>query len=210
MKRLVMSFVIVAVSALSAWPVCARILTITVTADNTYDLYVNGTYIGSQNNSDGRWGWDAPEVWVVDAGTSETTLALAAQDESAASYSGIGLILRVEGDDGITDVTDGSWRVSDLQPAGWTQPGFDDSAWEKALDEGPYNSIPWVSYASPIAAFAGSGARWIWRGTPPYGAGYGYYNSGGYQFCNFRRVLPFYGATPALRQSWGALKRRYH
>lgn len=177
------------IGALYANTCGATSVAITITADNRYDLYVNGAFVGSQNNGDGTYGWDAPETWIVEMTPGAGYIAVAAQDESAVSNSGIGLIAKIEAAGGITYVTDASWKVSGTGPAGWTAPDFDDAAWATALDEGPYDSIPWTRFAPPISAFASSGARWLWRGLPAYLAGYGYYNAGGYQYCYFRKQI---------------------
>ena len=178
---------------------------ITITADNSYDLYVNGSLVGSQNNADGTWGWDAPEAWVVDMSPGVGVIAVAAQDESPASSSGIGLIAKIEIDGGTTYVTDMSWKVSESGPQGWNGMSFDDAAWSSPLDEGPYDSVPWTRFAPPIAAFASTGARWLWRGTPPYQSGYGYYNAGGYQYCFFRKQVLVGEAPPPPPTGCGSI-----
>lgn len=183
--------------------------TVTITADNSYDLYVNGAFVGAINNGDGRWGWDVPEVWNVTLNPGSNVIAVFAADESPASYSGIGVIAKVEVQGGPVFVTDGTWRVAESGPAGWNTLEFDDSAWSPPLDMGPYNSTPWVIYAPPIDALSSGGARWLWRGTPPYSSGYGYYNPGGYQFCYLRKTILLPGVTGAAKATWGALKARF-
>jgi hypothetical protein len=81
--------------------------------------------------------------------------------------------------------------VADTGAPGWTDLGFDDSGWTDAFDEGPYDTIPWTRFAPPLSQFSSSGARWIWRGSPPYYPGYGYYDDGSYTDCFFRKVINF-------------------
>jgi len=200
-----------AIAACAGWlsPCWATSASITITADNYYDLYVNGTLVGSQNNSDGTWGWDVPETWTLDLSPGTALIAVAARDESAASGSGIGLIAKIVFADGSTYVTDTSWKVSDQGPPGWEGVNFDDSGWSPPLDEGAYDSLPWVRFAAPIGAFASSGAHWLWRGNPPFLSGYGYYNAGGFQFCFFRKAISVPGITAVSQRTWGSLKARY-
>lgn len=183
--------------------------TITITADNLYDLYVNGVYIGSANSADGYYGWDSPETWNVNLNGGENTIAIFAQDESAASSSGIGVIARIDVVGGLQFVTDTQWRASQTGPTGWNLPPFDANAWGPAFDCGAYDSAPWTIFRPPLSAFAGTGARWIWAGTPPYAGGYGYYNPGGHQFAYVRRTITLPGGTTTQSVSWGALKRHF-
>lgn len=196
-EALCLTALIFTLAAVFAGSSGATPVAITITADNYYDLYVNGTLVGSQNNADGRYGWDVPETWVVDIAPGVGLIAVAARDESPASNSGIGLIAKIVVTGGQTYVTDGSWRVSEFGPDGWYGLGYDDSAWSPPLDEGPYNSVPWTNYAAPLDMFASAGSRWLWRGSPPFGSGYGYYNSGGYEFCYFRKQVQVGEAPPS-------------
>ena len=181
----------------------ATAVTVTITADDQYDLYVNGAFVGSGNH------WESPETWVVEMAPGIGAIAVFAYDMAAASGSGIGLIANIAVDGGHSYVTDTSWKVAEVGPAGWSDVTFDDSAWSPPLDEGAYDTIPWTRYAPPITDFASTGARWLWRGTPPYLSGYGYYNLGGYQNCYFRKTITVDETTPAAAPSWGSLKAKY-
>jgi hypothetical protein len=56
--------------------------------------------------------------------------------------------------------TDASWRCSNTYRAGWTQAGFDDSAWTSAYEIGANGMSPWGARYPNIAA----DAKWIWTG----------------------------------------------
>lgn len=198
---------IVAVIGLCAFSASAGAGAIIITADNYYDLYVDGTFVGSQNNGDGVYGWDAPETWSVPLGPGFHTLAVFARDESANSSSGIGLIATVRSDLGLDYVTDGTWRVESQLNSGWEQSGFDDSGWRPALVEGLYNTQPWTIFRPAMEQFAAPGAMWIWRDLPPYSPGYGFYNAGNHEKCWFRKTIFVSGATPTRTRSWGSVKR---
>ena len=181
---------------------------ITITADNRYDLFVNGVYVGSQNNVDSPNGWDVPETWSVDMPLGAGTIAVAARDDADLG-TGIGLIAKIVVEGGDTIVTDESWKVSEFGPAGWEASGFDDAGWMPAFNEGPFDTIPWSLFAPPISAFVSTGASWIWRGPLTFSNGYGYRNSGGYQFCFFRKRIAITGPTPVTGSSWGEVKARF-
>jgi stigma-specific protein Stig1 len=58
-------------------------------------------------------------------------------------------------------VSDKSWKM--LQgnpPGGWEQPGFDDSKWTDAVEEGAYPTAPWN--AMPAFDAVKTTAKWIW------------------------------------------------
>lgn len=204
MKPRVLAVLLALAAALEAPILSAG--SITITCDNDYDLYVDGVYVGSQNNNDGNYGWGIPETWGISLGPGWHTIAVAGRDESAASGTGIGLIAVVTSDLGFSYITDGTWKVESQAPAGWQLPSFDDSQWRLAFVEGPYDSNPWGSFAPPMTQFAASGALWIWRDNPPYYPGYGFYNTGAHQFCWFRKQIFVNEATPAVPSTWGRIK----
>jgi hypothetical protein len=200
--RLAVAFVVVLSLALTR-SAAAVPVSITITADDTYELYVNGTLVGGATN------WDSPEVWNIDLPPGQVTLAIKAWDDVPYLYSGMGVILVASHDGIVVAATSDTWKVSESGPSGWELPGFDDSAWGTALDEGPYDTIPWRIYAPPLSDLAVGGARWIWRGSPPYASGYGYYNDGNFKYCFVRHTFTIDGATATVATSWGRLKAAF-
>lgn len=113
------------------------------TADDRFDLYVNGDRVGSSPAVEDAWKQAVPVDVTAQLHAGANTLAIAATNVSGPAGT-IGR-LHVTLDDGTsTDtVTDGAWKASDTEAAGWAQPGFDDSAWPAALVQLPYGSGPW-------------------------------------------------------------------
>lgn len=181
--------------------------TLTITGDDSYDVYLNGALVGSQVQ-DGMWGWDVPDTWVLSLVEGANIIAVRGTD--ICCNSGMGLIAVVESSEGVLGATDGTWRVTDAEIPGWKTLAFDDSGWTPALDEGPFNATPWSLFAPPLSVFSASGARWIWRGAPPYSPGYGYYNPDGtYSACYFRKVITVDATVATLQQHWTAIKQLY-
>src|SRR4029453_475683 len=131
--------------------------------------------------------WESADTWTVEVEPGTLIVAVKVWDDVTYLYSAMGLIARVDLLADPSIFTGSSWRVSETGPEEWEQPSFNDSDCASPLAEGPFNSVPWITYAPPIAAFEGTNARWIWRGSPPYAPGYGYYNDGNWTFCYFRR-----------------------
>jgi hypothetical protein len=107
--------------------VCAG--TITITCDNEYELYVNGVFIGSDGN------WRDAETWNVDFVTGMNVVAVHRWDWVGSNCRG--LMVKIVSDDGAVHLTDTTWKATGENLSGWTDPGFDDSGWLNAYDEGP-------------------------------------------------------------------------
>ena len=104
---------------------------ITLTADNAFEVFVNGVSVGSGSD------WQLAQVIPQDLGTGDV-IAVAATDAG-----GIAGFLAEMVWDGGSAVSDGSWRVAASAPAGWETPGFDDSGWAAASTYGTYGVAPW-------------------------------------------------------------------
>ncbi|KAJ6493896.1 hypothetical protein C8R47DRAFT_1043631 [Mycena vitilis] len=138
-------------------PMTANIL---IAADNEYTLYVNGVPIGSGANA------KVAQHYVVDfqPGTSEIVFAVLATNTGAvASRAGVVAFAEVNmvptGRDGCVAgayvLSNGLWKsTSGAIPAGWEQPGFNDTAWGAAAAQEPYPGTKFgtltVAAASPI------------------------------------------------------------
>lgn len=128
--------------------------TLVMTADDVYTVYVNGVLTGSPAAVTN--GWQTAQVYDVASALQPgaNVVAVAGVNLQGATATGLvdtpaGLLGHLHADlaDGTSAdlVTDTSWKTAQTAPDGWEQPGFDDSGWVSALDEGAYGGGPWGS-----------------------------------------------------------------
>ncbi|KAF7340561.1 hypothetical protein MSAN_02127600 [Mycena sanguinolenta] len=125
-------------------PMSAQII---MAADNLYTLYVNGVQI------DANRGFTVANNYIINFSPSTTEIVLAVLvTNNAASPAGLLLAMEVNMvPSGRANCTAGSFLLTDngwlstkaAIPAGWEQPGFDDSAWPPVVSEGAYPVAPW-------------------------------------------------------------------
>jgi hypothetical protein len=125
---------------------------IIITGDNGYDLYLNGTLLGSGSN------WNQAQRYSLPLVNGANVVAVKGRNDPGTS----GGILAEIIDDSTVAVTDTSWRINTSGPANWTTVNYSDAAWTKATDLGQYGVTPWGSAISGMPS--GSRAHWIWSG----------------------------------------------
>ena len=119
-----------------------------ITADDQWLAYVNGHEVGESSGQTSSW-TQAQQLDITgELRPGSNTIAVAATNAGGPG-SWIGTI-SLEYADGTTStvVTDGSWQASQTGPAGWQDPGFDDSSWVPAMNVDPYGSGPWGTSVS--------------------------------------------------------------
>ncbi|TDV43675.1 alpha-L-rhamnosidase [Actinophytocola oryzae] len=128
--------------------------TLVVTADDDFTLYVGGEQVlHAPEQVDG---WKVARFAEVTARVEggSVTFAVVATNRGSGGVNPGGLLVRllVEFDDGSRRevVTDGDWRVSDVEQAGWQLPGFDDGAWARVAVLAAYGGGPWGSQVSVL------------------------------------------------------------
>lgn len=115
----------------------------TFTADNSFELFINGESIAKSEN------WGAPvQVDVTPLlvpGTNVIGVQARNGGDSPNPAGAIGEIVLLGSANKViaTLATDGTWRQIGNAPAGWTQAGFDDSKWTAALALGGPAIGPW-------------------------------------------------------------------
>ncbi|KAJ7455527.1 hypothetical protein FB451DRAFT_1278058 [Mycena latifolia] len=131
---------------------------ILITADDEYVLYVNGVSIGNGTS------FRAARHYTVDFATPTTEIVIGVLATNAAA-SRAALIFSMEVNmlpSGRTNCTAGAFLLSDVAwkstkgaiPAGFQQPGFDDSAWPAVVAEATYPNGAWgtITIAAPSPA----------------------------------------------------------
>ncbi len=132
-------------------------LLIFISADNEYELYVNGDKIG-----DGRDWWVA-EAYVVPLVFEKYVIAVKGIDVGAEAA----LVVLIEVG-GKVFKSDTNWKVTNTFQADWQAIDYIDTSWPKAVSYGVYGSpeaIPWAN--TPNGGIAkgmatDKGVEWIW------------------------------------------------
>lgn len=145
-----------------------------IAAANEYTLYVNGQEIGSGNN------FQAGDAFCVTLSTGCNSFAVEVFS-SLDPDPGLLTTIEVVYTDGTTNILlseSETWRSFTSVPAGFQQPGFNDSAWPMAVVQASYGSAPWGAVTLPlptVPTFTFADALWIWTdeaesGTAPVGS----------------------------------------
>lgn len=121
-----------------------------ISADNGEEVYFNGQFLGSSSN------WTIGSLYQLATVSGQNTIAVRATDAG-----GIAALIAELRNAGALVATSGTnWKVSTSAPAGWEQPGFDDSTWDSATSYGAYGVGPWGQKVSGLPS--NSTAQWIW------------------------------------------------
>ena len=151
-------------------------VSIHVTADSRYSLYVNGRYVGfgPVRAFTHRWRYDSYDITpYVKPGANAVGVLVQSFGHSTFQYLNArgGLLAQVECDGGVVAATGDTWRGAEhpsysrqtprvscqqgwaedfdarVDPLGWAEPGFDDSTWEPAQVIGEPGCEPWTELA---------------------------------------------------------------
>lgn len=124
-------------------------VTVTVSADNASEVYINGVFVGTSNN------WKQAQVYTTSLLEGINVIAIKGVD-----LGGVAALISEISWAGGLRVTDGSWKVSTVGTPGWEATDFDDGGWVNATSYGRYGVTPWFKR---VAGFSSSSnAQWIW------------------------------------------------
>ncbi|MBN2010361.1 fibronectin type III domain-containing protein [candidate division KSB1 bacterium] len=127
-------------------------LVISISADNSYELYVNGVLIGSNSS------WNVAEVYTVPSNQDKNVIAVKATDQEGVA----GVVAEVDwGSYPFT--TNDRWKVSTSYQSGWETLDFNDISWQKATPHGFHGSTdPWTTFGDVDGIETGTSVSWIW------------------------------------------------
>ena len=155
---------------LAAKPASAVVL---ATADNGYDLYVNGSLVGGDAGYDGVY-WRSFETYDVAALLEPGKNVLAVRGQNMGGPAGLLVAARIGLADGtaLELVTDGSWRQWLLPQTGWQSAEHDDSGWRPVavlarVGQGVWGKMTYPGPTSPRHDRGRSTARFVEAG-PDY------------------------------------------
>ncbi|MGE3804564.1 MAG: RNA polymerase sigma factor [Gemmataceae bacterium] len=121
-----------------------------MSADNRYELYVNGQLAATGDN------WFVADTHDLRLPPGKNVLALKIVDEGTVG----GLLAELQVNGQRLHTGSGTWKVTSEPGAGWMQPGHDDASWQPATAYGPLGTAPWSSRVEGFPA--DSKAQWLW------------------------------------------------
>lgn len=112
---------------------------ILITADDSFELWINGRMIGSGND------WRKPQRFEVKVPIARDNSAIAVKCADTGDAAGVISRIIARFEDGTTAniVSDETWRCVPDAPDGWNSLRFDDSAWTPVKVIGDYPCEPW-------------------------------------------------------------------
>lgn len=126
---------------------------VTVAADDEYELYVNGTFLGSGNV------WYTATRYTVDPIIGKNVVAIKGYDAGGVVC---GLVAEIEFM-GTKFVTNDTWKVSTVEETGWESIQHNDLNWENATSYGLHGTAePWASSQNVANISTTDNVHWIW------------------------------------------------
>lgn len=121
-----------------------------ITADDSFRLFVNGELVGETEGAENEW--QSSKLYTTDLDPQRNVFAVQTTN-SPGSPAGLIATIRIRYDDGSEDLvrTGTDWLASKTIPAGFAEPGFDDSAWPEAHAIADYGSGQWGTGVRPPA-----------------------------------------------------------
>lgn len=133
-----------------------------ITADDEYELFVNGQKAGENGGEDSWKNGKLYDITNLISAEGENVIAASAHNTSR-GYAGLLAKIEVLYNDGTKDtyVTDNSWKLSKTKEEGWSDQNYNDTGWTNPDQSEPYGNSPWNSGVAPNAenAFAATVLR---------------------------------------------------
>src|SRR5262249_30067205 len=130
----------------------------TFTADNSFELFINGKPAMKSDNWGAPTQADLAELLV--AGDNMIAVKATNGGDSPNPAGAIGDIVAFGGEHEPQAIlsTDAAWRVSEREETGWVEAKFDDSSWKPAAALGDWSVGPWN--IARLVAQGGVVAQW--------------------------------------------------
>ena len=127
---------------------------VAISADNIYDLYVNGTFVGSDSS------WENLELYSsLPLQTGENVIAIKVENSG---NDAAGLICEIWGSS-FSFFSNPMWKISTQAYQNWEVISFDDKNWHNAKSLGLVISAqPWISYQTIAGINNPNKVHWIW------------------------------------------------
>ena len=139
-----------------------------ITADNLWDLYLNGKPVGESDPNPNNW--NQPKRFDV-AGLLTAGINVLAIVAVNTAPGPAGLLVKLEArlEDGqqVAVATDGRWKTSEREEPNWQQPDFNDQGWRAARVLGDFGMKPWNKFEARAAAQKTGGPRETGLAAPP-------------------------------------------
>jgi len=132
-------------------------LFVSISADDRYELYVNGNRLGEGNI------WWTAEPFIDLLGSEINVIAVKATNAQGEA----GLLVEIE-KSGKTFVSNESWKVSKIYNEGWEGTDFPDDSWGKATSYGEHGTPEAVPWGNTLGGgvvegiSTDKGVKWIW------------------------------------------------
>ncbi len=127
---------------------------IVITADNGYDLFVNGQAVGSDTGPEDGY-WRSFETYDITDKLVAGRNAIGVRGLNMGGPAGLLAAARIQKADGtiVEFRTDASWAVELLGESGWSGSGHDDALWKPAAVLGSIGGGVWgdIQYPGPIS-----------------------------------------------------------
>ena len=115
----------------------------TVTADNSFELFINGKSVSQSDQWNAPVQLDVTEALVKGHNVIGMKTTNAGSDPNPAGAIAEFVALSAEGNPLATLATDDKWQVSEAEDADWLKADFDASSWKAAVVLGDVGAAPW-------------------------------------------------------------------
>jgi len=123
---------------------------IVITADNSFDLFVNGRHLGSGDNWMQRTRFDIKPLLVPGRNLLAVRATNGGPDPAGLAAQ---VEIQVHGKEAIQISTDATWKFATKLGGRWATPEFDDSKWASAVALGEYGKTsPWGAAGAIVEA----------------------------------------------------------